>query len=69
MRLTALHGLFSVRVGERVWDARRRRPEVARPQLDDVIAELNGQSAVDDVEGILLSGVEVQARPGTVRNL
>ena len=49
----ALH-VLSVRVGERVWDARRRRREVTRPQLHDVIAKLNGQSAIDDVKGVFL---------------
>jgi hypothetical protein len=59
----------SLRVRERVWDARRRGPEVARTQLHHVVAELDGQDAVDDEEGVFLCGVDVQVRAGTVRDI
>ena len=45
-----------------MWDARRGRPEVPRTELDDVVAKLDGQYTVEDVESVFLCGVDMQGR-------
>lgn len=48
-----------VRVGERVRDAWRCGPKVARTELDDLVAKLDAQCAIENIERVFLRRVEM----------
>lgn len=62
-------GLLGVRVGEAVWDAGRRGPEVAGTQLDEVVTELEREDTFENVERVFLRGVHVSGRAGAIRDV